>query len=592
MWSASRYLATMVPRPYLRAALLVVAGTFAGLAEAAVVVIVVGVAVGVASGDEMPSSAVETLDLATGTQLWIALGLAVGIMFVHVGIALLGAGIYADVLHGARARAIEVFTGATWDRQEREREGSLQETVTTLASNTAQLAGALVAGIVSLLALITVVVAALVVDPVATIVVVAIGGALVVVLRPLTRITRRSARHFVSANSRFAEDVSRMSSLAMELRVFGASGSAAAELEATSRTTAQIGRRLRFVQRLSWMLYRDVAVLFLVIAVSILYVLSDDVLLGAGTVVVLVVRAMGAAQAVQRSAQSIHELSPNVAATRERLEMLALSRSTDGTEDLIELRSIVFEGVSYEYEPGDGALRDVSLRIDAGDVVGVVGPSGGGKSTLIQVLLRLRLPDAGCVLVNDRPAQRIREDRWSQVVSLVPQEPRLMEATVAENVRFMRGWISDEMVERCLREAHLYDELIALPSGIDTELGPRGVGLSGGQKQRLAIARALAGSPQLIVLDEPTSALDVRSEQLLRETIEELAASVTLVIIAHRLSTLSVCRRLVVLRDGSIEREGSPAELASEPGFYRTMVDTLVDVPGGPAHIDTLGQGS
>jgi len=210
-------------------------------------------------------------------------------------------------------------------------------------------------------------------------------------------------------------------------------------------------------------------------------------------------------------------------------------------------------------------------------VLGVVGPSGGGKSTLVQVLLRLRLPRSGSVLVNGVPYQEHRDSDWTRLVTLVPQEPRLMEASIAENIRFFRSGISDEQVRSAARAAHVEAEMIAQSHGFDTVLGPRGSGLSGGQKQRLAIARALVGKPAVIVLDEPTSALDAESERLVQDTIRELKGTVTFVIVAHRATTLALCDRLVVVRNGSVEQVASLIDLPPD-----VLPDVLPDPTARP----------
>jgi ATP-binding cassette, subfamily B, bacterial len=565
IWSTWRQLSEMVAHPNRRLLAAAVSGTVAGLAEAAALVLVVRTAVDLAiDADDSPPLSAMLGGLSSAGQLGVAAALLVAAMLLHAVIASTSARIYSDVLFHSRDRVLDSFGRASAERQTHEREGALQETVATLAAQSAQLATNFVGGCAALLGLIAVISVAAVVQPFATLVVVVFGVFLLAALRPLMLVTKRRAHRFVRANSAFAEDVAKSSSLAMEYRVFGVRDAANRDLRAANGATAQLGRRVRFVQRLGWALYRDVAMMFLVVAVGLLVLAGGEALLGAGTVVVLVVRALASAQSVQRSAQTVYELAPNLDTLLDRLASLDAASVSDGDRTLDDILAIEFDDVSYDYVAGDGALKDVTLRIDAGEVLGVLGPSGGGKSTFVQLLLRLRTPRSGRVLVNGEPYETFREQDWTRLVSLVPQEPQLMEGTIAENIRFLRPDIDDATVERCARAAHVADEIHAMPDGFSTVLGPRGVGLSGGQKQRLAIARALAGSPQLVVLDEPTSALDERSERLIRATIDELRGRVTMVIVAHRLTTLQSCERFVMLSDGRLESVGMPVELAAD----------------------------
>ena len=206
----------------------------------------------------------------------------------------------------------------------------------------------------------------------------------------------------------------------------------------------------------------------------------------------------------------------------------------------------------------------------------MVGPSGSGKTTLAQLILRLRLPSSGSVTVGGVDYSTFSDADWSQLVALVPQEPRLLESTATENIRFYRDRYSTDHVRAAAAAAHVLDDLERLPQGLDTVLGPRGGGLSGGQRQRVTIARALLGRPQLLVLDEPTSALDVQSERLLTRTIGELKSTTTMLIVAHRLSTLKSCDRIVVMQDGGIETIGTASELLARPGFYQSIAETLL----------------
>ena len=196
--------------------------------------------------------------------------------------------------------------------------------------------------------------------------------------------------------------------------------------------------------------------------------------------------------------------------------------------------------------PGQPVLSDISFEVDRGEAVGVVGPSGAGKLTLVQILLQLRTPETGRYLVNGVPAEQFARDDWHRRVAYVPQEPRLIHASVADNIRYFRS-LDDEAVERTGRLARIHDDVLRWSNGYDTIVGPRADAVSGGQQQRICLARALAAQPEVIVLDEPTSSLDPRSEVLIQESLIALKSEVTLFIVAHRMSTLEVCDRVMVI---------------------------------------------
>jgi ABC-type multidrug transport system fused ATPase/permease subunit len=163
-------------------------------------------------------------------------------------------------------------------------------------------------------------------------------------------------------------------------------------------------------------------------------------------------------------------------------------------------------------------------------------------------------------------------DDWYQHVSFVPQDAHLFADTIAENIRFFRDGVDDDAIVRAAKLAHLHDEIMARPLGYDTPAGERGGAISGGQRQRLCIARALVTEPDVLVLDEPTSSLDVKSETLVRKTVADLAPRTTVFVIAHRLSTLSICDRIMVIRDGVLQGFDEPAKLEATNSFYREAI--------------------
>jgi ABC-type multidrug transport system fused ATPase/permease subunit len=229
---------------------------------------------------------------------------------------------------------------------------------------------------------------------------------------------------------------------------------------------------------------------------------------------------------------------------------------------------VTFDDVGFAYQPGRPVLHDLSFEAQRGEVIGIVGPSGAGKSTLVQLLLRLRAPTSGRVLADGRDLRSLALSGWYQRVSFVPQEPRLYSGSVGENIRFFRDVTAVDIV-RAAKLANIHDEIRSWPDGYATSVGERGGELSLGQRQRLCIARSLVGYPDVIVLDEPTSSLDPRSEALVREALATLAPNVTLFIIAHRLSTLDTCDRIMVLQAGRLQGFDEPHHLEDSSPFYR-----------------------
>jgi ABC-type multidrug transport system fused ATPase/permease subunit len=176
------------------------------------------------------------------------------------------------------------------------------------------------------------------------------------------------------------------------------------------------------------------------------------------------------------------------------------------------------------------------------------------------------------MLVNGQPVEHVARRDWMRLFAYVPQDPQLLTGTVRENIRFYRPWITDDAIEDAARRAHVHSEILRFDRGYETVVGQRADAVSGGQRQRICVARALAGSPSFLVLDEPTSALDLRSEEGLRQSLDELRGSVTLLVIAHRLSTLNVCDRIMVLASGRLEAIGAAPELAVQNAYFRDAV--------------------
>lgn len=233
---------------------------------------------------------------------------------------------------------------------------------------------------------------------------------------------------------------------------------------------------------------------------------------------------------------------------------------------------VEFRNVSFKYQEGyDHVLKNISLRIRAGEYVALVGPSGAGKTTLCSLIPRFYEADAGEILLDGQSIKQISLRSLRNSIGVVQQDVYLFAGTVFENICYGRPGATQAEVIAAAKKAHAHDFILALPHGYDTDIGQRGVRLSGGQKQRLSIARVFLKDPPVIIFDEATSALDNESERAIQQALEALASQRTTIVIAHRLSTIRKAQRIVVLTDSGIREQGTHDELIASDGLYASF---------------------
>lgn len=547
-----------------------------GFAEALVLVIVARLAFALASSSSEVSITLGPLG-STEVDFWALIAIAVLLVLaralVQLVVVRIGTGLWVAVATEVREQTLEGFVDASWTLQANERRGRLPEIVSSFAATAAGAMSLLSQSLVSFFSLVAFAVTAFAVNAVAAVVVVIAGIAMAALLRPLRTQVRLRAQRSATATLEMAAEVNEIADGMLEVRVFGVRDEVLARTKATVRNVAEAERRLRTLQQTGPLLYQTTALLLIVACVAVIELANIGRLGAIGGVVLVMIRSLSYAQVLQNAYQAFHATAPQLEILRDEIERYRLAAVDRGGEPCARIGDIEFDRVGFHYEPGIATLTELSFSVARGEIVGIVGPSGAGKSTLVQLLLRLRDPTEGRILVDGRDVRGLSLSDWYRRVAFVPQHTWLFAGSVAENIAFFREDVARESIERAARRANLHDEVVAMPGGYDSFVGERGGQISGGQRQRLCIARALVEEPDILVLDEPTSALDVRSEALIRDTLSELAPRTTVFVIAHRMSTVEICNRIMVLHEGRLEGFDEPARLAASNEFYREALE-------------------
>ena len=467
-----------------------------------------------------------------------------------------------------RMRLFRAFQAASWPAQSQDRSGSLLTLMVQSVNQGAAGLAQLITGVGSFISLVVLVTTSFVVSPLGAALMFLGGAVLFGILRPLGRRSKRMHQELTRLNRTVNGEITEWVGFARDVRVFDVAEQTEARLDALVQRHEQVRRSTMSLAGALSPLYRLGGILLVLFVVFIATRVDSATAASLGAAALLIYRSLGYGQGVQRAAHAMNETLPYLAEIEADLARYEADSAVSGPDELPAPRTIAYTDVGFRYGDGPAALRDVSLRFDVGQIVGVVGPSGSGKSTLAQLLLRLREPTSGRIEVDGADGRSFRASSWHRQVALVPQEAHLLHGTVADNIAVLRPDVDRPAVEQAARDAGIHDEILALPDGYDTPVGASTRNLSGGQVQRISIARALAGRPSVLVLDEPTSALDVHSEVIVQQTIESLRERMLVVIIAHRLTTLSICDQLVVLRDGVVEVTGPTAEVLASSSFF------------------------
>ncbi|HKX07299.1 MAG TPA: ABC transporter ATP-binding protein [Stellaceae bacterium] len=361
------------------------------------------------------------------------------------------------------------------------------------------------------------------------------------------------------------------------VRAFGAIRREHRRLDETvGREMAARRQSLRYLEKLR-LFHACVTMALMVVLLAWAIRLWQNGAATTGQVVLVCTLGFGILHATRDLAVALVDVTQHLARLSEAVATLLvpheLSDHAEASALTRERGHVAFDDVSFHYPDGHRVFEGFSLDVPAGERVGLVGESGAGKSTLLALLQRFQDPQRGRILIDGQDVARITQETLPDAVSVVPQDVALLHRPILENIRYGRPDASDAEVVAAAAAARCLDFIDALPQGMATLVGDRGVRLSGGQRQRIAIARALLKDAPILLLDEATSALDSESEEaIIREALDRLMRGRTVIAVAHRLSTLRGFDRIVVLREGQIVQDGPPGDLMVMDGPYRRLI--------------------
>ena len=389
----------------------------------------------------------------------------------------------------------DAFLNAGWEAQHGDRPGRLQELLTSFARHGVAVTGSAAAVVRAALSVLVLLAAAVVVNPVASLIAIfgvfLLGGA----LRPLRTAVRRQSKRTTETSMNFATALSEVSDLGMEMNVFGVQPAVGARVDELIIVKERQAQRLGILKGMVPLVYSGMAYLAIVIALGFVSKADADTAASAGAAMLVMLRSLSYGQLVQTSWAGINASIPYYRILDEEIERYREARVIDHEVPIVNIGEIRFDDVSYAYTAGQPVLHNVTATLEENEVIGIIGPSGGGKSTLVQLLLGLRRPDEGRVLSNGRDIDTLSRTEWSRKVTFVPQHNHLVAGTIEDNIRFFRENVTHDDVVHAAEMAQLAGDIEGFEEGYEREVGERGSHLSGGQQQRLTIARALVEQP-------------------------------------------------------------------------------------------------
>ncbi len=499
--------------------------------------------------------------------------------FVLVIINFIRISIVADYEEKTRSRLYKKFLNSNWEYLMNQKLGRVENILMTDVRYGSTLLHQASATIMTLTGFLVYIVIAFNISMYITIVTLLTGAVFFLFLKPILYRTRKIAQKVSDTNKDIAHSVNESIMGLKTIKSLCASQPVAKEGEDKFYWLKKLRKKSFIYTEIVGTVIEPLSVVFITVVFALSFKSPEFSIATFGAVVYLIHHIFIYVQRMQASLNNVNESSPyvkNIIQQEEEAEKNYEAISKGKVEKFVFKNKLSVKNLFFSYVGADrDVLKDINFSISKGDLVGFIGPSGAGKTTLVDLLLRLFEPKSGEILLDGVNINDIDLLEWRKSVGYVSQDIFLLNDTIENNIRFYDDSISKNDIEKSSRLAYIHDFIKTLPEGYQTTIGERGMRVSAGQRQRIAIARVLARNPQILILDEATSALDNESEMMIQKFIENLKGKITVLVIAHRLSTIMNSDRLISIENGEIVEIGKPNELLKDETSYFYKVNNI-----------------
>jgi len=566
----------------LQILILAVLGLFSGLAEGVGVTALIPIFAKLAGAGEANDAISRTLvyfldgfDLGLGLKAFL---LFIVLAFISKAVVLviaqyISAKIETNYATATRAELLGGAMKASWPFLTSRKGGYLETALLVDVDKSRLLLRYLSTVVLSLATLLVYALVAFNISPTITLLSLGSGAILILLIKGLLYRMRQISGKVTDTNKKMAHFVSENVAGLKSIKSFSAESSISTKANRYFETLKNSHFKLILFSGIVNVSVEPVSIIFVVGVFSFSYLSGDFQFAAFAALMYLIHRIFTKIQSIQGLASQMSQSIPYLEHIVKAKELAAENEEEHTGSGPFKLENKVeFKKVHFSYGASEGVLAGISFSAPRGSMIGIVGKSGSGKTTLADLLLRLINPQKGDITVDSVSIKDINIKDWRGNIGYVSQDVFVLNDTFENNIRFYNENITEEDIRRAAQVAHIYKFIMSQPKGFEAEVGERGVMISGGEKQRLVLARALARSPQILILDEATSALDNESEFMVQKAIEGLRGKTTMLVIAHRLSTLLNCDKIFVLEGGKIKEGGSPKELLEDKTsrFYST----------------------